>query len=123
MNPYSLSCSNDKINSSSIITKITPNNIQIDFGSIYHLYKKEFSYHCEKLLLKSRNEILDTFFEKMKSIINYCYQYENKKDLENIIKKCENDFITNEYIPMYNALSLTLSIISTNTQYIKNVNT
>ena len=114
MNQYSLSCSNDKINSSSIITKITPNNIQQDFGSIYHLYKKEFSYHCEKLLLKSRNEILDTFFEKMKSIINYCYQYENKKDLENIIKKCENDFITNEYIPMYNALSLTLSIISTN---------
>lgn len=111
MHQYSFSCLNETKNFSS---KITQNNILLDIGSIYHLYKKEFSYHCEKLLLKSRNDILDTFFEKMKSIIYYCYQYEREKDLENIIKKCENNFITNEYIPMYNALTLTLSIIFTN---------
>ena len=93
------------------------NKIQFDFDSIYNLYKKEFVFYCENILLKSRTDLLETFFSKMKYIINYNYKYENKENLENlekIIKKCENDFITNEYIPMYNALSLTYSIISAN---------
>ena len=114
MNQYFLCCTNknDKINMTT--TKISHDNIDISFDSIYYLYKKEFPFHCEKLLLKSRNDILDKFFKKMKSIIYYYYKYEEMKNLENVIKKCENNFITNEYIPMYNALSLTLSIISSN---------
>ena len=95
-------------------TKKSQDYSQLDFDSIYNLYQKEFSFHCEKLLIKSRSDILDNFFEKMKSIIYYYYNSEDKLNLENIIKKCENDFVTYEYIPMYNALSLTLSIISTN---------
>ena len=102
---------NKRINSES---KKVQNDTQIDFESIYDLYKKEFSYHCEKLLIKSRNDILDSFFAKMISIIKYYYKFENKESLDTIIKKCENDFISNEYIPMYNALSLTFSIIATN---------
>ena len=95
-------------------TKKSQDYSQLDFDSIYNLYQKEFSFHCQKLLIKSRSDILDNFFEKMKSIIYYYYNSEDKLNLENIIKKCENDFVTYEYIPMYNALSLTLSIISTN---------
>ena len=114
MNQYFSSCKNTSNKTNIDTSKISHNNSPLDFGSIYALYKKEFSFHCEKLLLKSRNDILDKFFEKMKSIINYYYKYEDTKNMQNIIKKCENDFITNEYIPMYNALSLTLSIISNN---------
>ena len=108
---HSLSVSCDRINST---PKITQNNIQIEFEIMYNLYKNEFPYYCENILLKSRSDILDTFFAKMNSIIYYYYQNENKDLLDIIMKKCENDFISREYIPMYNALSLTLSIISTN---------
>ena len=118
MYQYLLSCPDieTKINSEAP----QENKIQFDFDSIYNIYRKEFTFYCENLLLKSRTDILDTFFFKMKSIINYNYKYENTenlKNLEKIIKKCENDFITNEYIPMYNALSLAYSIISTNLKY------
>ena len=111
MHLRSLSVSNDRTNNS---PKITQNNIQIEFDSIYNLYKNEFLYYCDNLLIKSRNDILDNFFEKMNSLIYYYYKTGNKEKLNIIIKKCENDFISREYIPMYNALSLTLSIISTN---------
>ena len=111
MRLHSLSVSSDRINN---IPKITQNNSQIEFELIYNLYKNEFPYYCENLLLKSRNDILDTYFAKMNSIIYNNYQNENKEILDKIMKKCENDFISREYIPMYNALSLTLSIISTN---------
>ena len=111
MRLHSLSVSSDRINN---IPKITQNNSQIEFESIYNLYKNEFPYYCENLLLKSRNDILDKYFAKMNSIIYNNYQNENKAILDKIMKKCENDFISREYIPMYNALSLTLSIISTN---------
>ena len=75
---------NKRINSES---KKVQNDTQIDFESIYDLYKKEFSYHCEKLLIKSRNDILDSFFAKMISIIKYYYKFENKESLDTIIKK------------------------------------
>jgi hypothetical protein len=103
---------NTRVNSE---TKRNENNIKCNFDSIYDLYKKEFSYYCNNIMLKSRNDILDSFFAKMIAIIKYYYKYEyENKHLEKIIQKCENDFISNEYIPMHNALSLSLSIISFN---------
>ena len=93
---------------------ISNENIEIDYDSIYRLYKEEFAYYCENILLKSRNEILNTLYEKISSIINYYNKYQKKEYLNVIIKKCENDFISNEYIPMHNSISLTLSMISKN---------
>ena len=93
---------------------ISNENIEIDYDSIYRLYKEEFAYYCENILLKSRNEILNTLYEKISSIINYYNKYKKKEYLNVIIKKCENDFISNEYIPMHNSISLTLSMISKN---------
>lgn len=94
--------------------RITEENIRLDYDSIYYLYKKEFPYYCDNILLKPRNDLLDILFEKISSIINHYNKYQKKEHLYFIIKKCENDFISDEYIPMYNALSLALSILSRN---------
>ena len=91
--------------------KITKHKISFDYEAIFNLYKKEFPYYCEKMLLKPRNDIFDIFFEKMNSIINYYFENENKDKLKDIINKCENDFLIKEYIPMYNSLCLAFSII------------
>ena len=97
--------------------KIAEENIRLDYESIYCLYKKEFPYYCDNILLKPRNDLLDILFEKISSIINHYNKYQKKEHLHFIIKKCENNFISDEYIPMYNALSLTLSILSRNSNY------
>ena len=94
--------------------EITEENIRLDYDSIYYLYKKEFPYYCDNILLKPRNDLLDILFDKISSIINHYNKYQKKEHLYFIIKKCENSFISDEYIPMYNALSLTLSILSRN---------
>ena len=94
--------------------RITEENIKLDYDSIYYLYKKEFPYYCDKILLKPRNILLDILFDKISSIINHFNKYQKKEFLYFIIKKCENNFISDEYIPMYNALSLALSILSRN---------
>jgi len=94
--------------------EITEENIRLDYDSIYFLYKKEFPFYCDNILLKPRNDLLDILFDKISSIIDHYNKYQKKDHLYFIIKKCENNFISDEYIPMYNALSLTLSILSRN---------
>ena len=79
---------------------------KINLKNIYDLYKFNFIDNCELILLEKQNDFLDTFFNKMKSIIKSEFEediFDKNKNIYEITKKCENDFISDIYWPMYNS--------------------
>ena len=95
--------------------KNTPRNKlenSLNFNQIYEMYKSEFMICCENILIEQKNKLLSSFFYKMKLIIKYNYNKDsfiNEKPLNEIIKKCELNFISDIYTPMYNICSSSLS--------------
>ena len=87
----------------------TARNIKkINLKTIYNLYKTNFIENCELILLEKQNNFLDKFFNKMKLIIKSEYDediFDKDKTLYEITKKCENDFISDVYWPMYDSCS------------------
>ena len=82
------------------------NTKKINFKLIYNLYKTHFIDNCELILLEKQNNFLDKFFNKMKLIIKNEYDediFDKDKTLYEITKKCENDFISDVYWPMYDS--------------------
>ena len=79
---------------------------KINLKTIYNLYKINFIDNCELILLEKQNNFLDKFFNKMKLIIKSEYDddiFDKDKTLYEITKKCENDFISDVYWPMYDS--------------------
>ncbi len=79
---------------------------RINFKSIYDLYKINFIDNCELIVREKQNYFLDKFFNKMKLIIKSEYDdniFEKNKIIYEMTKKCENDFISDIYWPMYDA--------------------
>ena len=92
---------NNKINNSTIKSAK-----KINLKTIYNLYKSHFIDNCELILLEKQNNFLDKFFNKMKLIIKSEYEddiFDKDKTLYEITKKCENDFISDVYWPMYDS--------------------
>ena len=95
--------------------KNTPRNKlenSLNFNQIYEMYKSEFMICCENILTEQKNKLLSSFFYKMKLIIKYNYNKDsfiNEKPLTEIIKKCELNFISDIYNPMYNICSSSLN--------------
>ena len=91
----------NKVNNSTI-----KNAKKINLKTIYNLYKNHFIDNCELILLEKQNNFLDKFFNKMKLIIKSEYEddiFDKDKTLYEITKKCENDFISDVYWPMYDS--------------------
>ena len=91
----------NKVNNSTI-----KNTKKINLKTIYNLYKNHFIDNCELILLEKQNNFLDKFFNKMKLIIKSEYEddiFDKDKTLYEITKKCENDFISDVYWPMYDS--------------------
>ena len=79
---------------------------KINFNNIYDLYKSNFIDNCELILIEKQNNLLDKFFNKMKLIIKSEYEediFDKNKALYEITKKCEKDFISDVYWPMYDS--------------------
>ena len=79
---------------------------KINLQTIYDMYKTNFIDNCELILLEKQNNFLDKFFNKMKSIIKSEYDediFDKNKNIYEITKKCENDFISDVYWPMYDS--------------------
>ena len=86
--------------------KESKENKKINFKTIYELYKTHYIDNCELILLEKQNNFLDKFFNTMKAIIKSEYGediYDKNNILCEITKKCENDFISDIYWPMYDS--------------------
>ena len=82
----------------------------LEFNTIYGIYKSEFINECENILIEEKKEFLSSFFNKMNLIIkNLIKKNFNINLLNEIIKKCEQLFISEIYTPMYNICSSTLN--------------
>ena len=95
---------NDINNKSNKIVSKNPKKINLK--SIYSLYKTNFIDNCELIIIEKQNNFLDKFFSKMKLIIKNEYDediFDKDKDLYEITKKCENDFISDIYWPMHDS--------------------
>ena len=95
--------------------KNSPSNIMdnsLDFHSIFEMYKTEFKECCETILIEDKSDLLSSFFYKMNLIIKNSYNKDyfiNENLLSSIIKKCENQFISEVYNPMYNICSSSIN--------------
>ena len=90
--------------------KYSKDNKRINFKNIYELYKSHFIDNCELILLEKQNIFLDKYFNKMKLIIKNEFDediFDKNKSLYEITKKCETDFISDVYWPMYDSCSST----------------
>ena len=93
---------NNKMNN----TTISKNTKKLNLKTIYSLYKTNFIDNCELIIIEKQNNFLDKFFSKMKLIIKNEYDediFDKDKDLYEITKKCENDFISDIYWPMHDS--------------------
>ena len=83
---------------------------RLNFRSIYELYKSHFIENCELIILEKQNIFLDKFFNKMKLIIKNEFDediFDKNKSLYEITKKCETEFISDIYWPMFNSCTST----------------
>ena len=78
---------------------------EITYEILYSIYKKEFIDCCENILIEDKNELLNSFFYKIQLIIKFTYGnsiFNNDNNILELSKRCEIQFITDVYIPMYN---------------------
>ena len=78
---------------------------------IYNLYKKEFIDECDAIIIEKQKIFLEKYFNKIHLIIKYEYGddiFEKNSQINDIIKKCELDFINEVYYPMYNSCMFAL---------------
>ena len=82
----------------------TKNNINPKI--IYDIYKNEFIDECDSILILKQKDFLEKYYNKIHLIIKSEYGeniFQNNPIINEIIKKCENDFINEIYSPMYNS--------------------
>ena len=79
---------------------------KLNYKTIYDLYKTNFKDNCELILLEKESIFLDKFFNKMKLIIKTEFGediFDKNKTVYQMTKKCENNFISDVYWPMYDS--------------------
>ena len=85
---------------------MTKDQKKLNYKIIYDLYKTNFMDNCELILLEKESTFLDKFFNKMKLIIKTEYGediFDKNKTVYQMTKKCENNFISDVYWPMYDS--------------------
>ena len=95
----------NRLKNKNFILSEEKSKISINQKLIYDIYKKEFIDECDTIIIEKQKDFLQKYFEKIHLILKDEYGQSIIEQISIIseIKKCENDFINEIYIPMYNS--------------------
>ena len=103
-------------NKNFVLSNENGKNNNINAKLIYNLYKKEFIDECDTIIIEKQKSFLEKYFNKIHLIIKCEYGddiFEKNAQINDIIKKCELDFINEVYYPMYNSCMFALKKYNT----------